>query len=354
MFSATGCVSNSILSSASYEPTRQRLPVKTDPLPELDNLSTHYVSARGTRVVRAVDQVSLRINAGETLGIVGESGSGKSTLALTILRVLPPAARIVAGRMLFEGEDLLEKSDAEMRHVRGKRIAMILQDPMASLNPLFTIGDQVGEPIRVHDGASRATAWSRAKELLKAVRIPSPETRVTQYPHEMSGGMRQRIVGAIAISCEPRLLIADEPNTSLDLTIQAQYLNLLRDLQRQYHLALIFITHNLGIVAKMCDRLAVMYAGRVIESGPVSQIFNSPAHPYTEALLNSIPRMTDNVHRLTAIEGQPPDLAALPPGCAFAPRCPRAFERCRDAAPPEFKPSPGRVARCWLAAGSGA
>jgi oligopeptide/dipeptide ABC transporter ATP-binding protein len=315
----------------------------------LQNLSTHYVSAQGTRVVRAVDDVSLRIHAGETLGIVGESGSGKSTLALTILRILPPAARIVGGKMLFEGEDLIEKSDADMRHIRGKRIAMILQDPMASLNPLFTIGDQVGEPIRVHDGASRATAWNRAKELLKAVRIPSPETRVTQYPHEMSGGMRQRIVGAIGISCEPRLLIADEPTTSLDLTIQAQYLKLLRDLQRQYHLALIFITHNLGIVAKMCDQLAVMYAGRVVESGPVSQIFNAPTHPYTEALLNSIPRMTDNVHRLTAIDGQPPDLAAMSPGCAFAPRCPRVFDRCREAVPPESRPAKGRTARCWLA-----
>ena len=347
-------MSNSTPSSVSYKATRRGLPVTTASLLELQNLATHYVSARGTRVVRAVDDVSLRIHAGETLGIVGESGSGKSTLALTILRILPPAARIVSGKMLFEGEDLLEKSDAEMRHVRGKRIAMILQDPMASLNPLFTIGDQVGEPIRVHDGASRATAWTRAKELLKAVRIPSPETRVTQYPHEMSGGMRQRIVGAIGISCEPRLLIADEPTTSLDLTIQAQYLNLLRDLQRQYHLALIFITHNLGIVAKMCDRLAVMYAGRVIESGPVSQIFNSPAHPYTQALLNSIPRMTDNAQRLTAIEGQPPDLAALPPGCAFTPRCPRAFNRCREASPPEFSEVRGRTARCWLAAGSGA
>jgi ABC-type dipeptide/oligopeptide/nickel transport system ATPase component len=226
-------VSNSIPSSASYEPTGQRLPVKTGPLLEIENLSTHYVSSRGTRVVRAVDQVSLRINAGETLGIVGESGSGKSTLALTILRVLPTAARIVGGRMLFEGEDLVQKSDDEMRHIRGKRIAMILQDPMASLNPLFTIGDQVAEPIRVHEGAGRTTAWNRARDLLKSVRIPSPETRVKQYPHEMSGGMRQRIVGAIGISCEPRLLIADEPTTSLDLTIQAQYLNLLRELQRR-------------------------------------------------------------------------------------------------------------------------
>ena len=252
--------------------------------------------------------------------------------------------------MLFEGEDLVQKSDEEMRHIRGKRIAMILQDPMASLNPLFTIGDQVAEPIRVHEGAGRATAWQRARDLLKSVRIPSPETRVTQYPHEMSGGMRQRIVGAIGISCEPRLLIADEPTTSLDLTIQAQYLNLLRELQRAHGLALIFITHNLGIVAKMCDQLAVMYAGRVVESGPVSRIFNAPAHPYTEALLSSIPRMGDSEQRLTAIEGQPPDLAALPAGCAFAPRCPRAFGRCREETPPELALGEGRTARCWLAA----
>jgi oligopeptide transport system ATP-binding protein len=312
------------------------------PLLELSRLSTHYVSAQGSRVVQAVDDVSLSVEAGETLGIVGESGSGKSTLALSLLRILPPAARIVGGQILFEGEDLLAKSDAEMQHIRGKRIAMILQDPMASLNPLFTIGNQVAEPIRVHEGTRRKTAWERARDLLKAVRIPSPETRVRQYPHEMSGGMRQRIVGAIGISCEPRLLIADEPTTSLDLTIQAQYLKLLRDLQRQYGLALIFITHNLGIVAKMCDRLAVMYAGRVVESGPVSTIFNAPAHPYTEALLNSIPRMSDGRERLTAIDGQPP-------GCAFSARCPRAMPRCREAAPPEFDVGERHQARCWLA-----
>src|SRR3954449_3172733 len=321
------------------------------PLLDIQNLSTHYVSSQGTRVVRAVDDVSLRIHAGETLGIVGESGSGKSTLALTILRVLPPAAQIVSGHMWFEGEDLVRKSDAEMQHVRGKRIAMILQDPMASLNPLFTIGNQVGEPLRVHEGASRASAWDRARQLLKSVRIPSPETRVTQYPHEMSGGMRQRIVGAIGISCEPRLLIADEPTTSLDLTIQAQYLNLLRDLQRAHGLALIFIPHNLGIVAKMCDNLAVMYAGRVVEYGPVSRIFNDPVHPYTRALLNSIPPMTDPDQRLTAIEGQPPDLSALPPGCSFAPRCPNVMARCRSEEPPAFAPEAGRSARCWLAEG---
>ena len=301
-------------------------------------------------MVRAVDEVSLRINAGETLGIVGESGSGKSTLALTILRVLPPAARIVGGRMMFEGEDLVQKSDAEMRHIRGKRIAMILQDPMASLNPLFTIGDQVAEPIRVHEGAAARAAWSRARDLLKAVRIPSPETRVKQYPHEMSGGMRQRIVGAIGISCEPRLLIADEPTTSLDLTIQAQYLNLLRDLQREHGLALIFITHNLGIVAKMCDQLAVMYAGRVVESGPVSRIFNAPAHPYTEALLNSIPRMSDS---RPAADRDRRAAARSGRRCRPAARLPRAARRRSTAAATRrrrtFNPEQGRTARCWLA-----
>ena len=319
------------------------------PLLSLERLSAHYVSQQGTRVVRAVDDVTLSLGAGETLGIVGESGSGKTTLALTLMRLLPPAARIVSGRMMFEGEDLLKKSDEEMRRVRGKRIAMILQDPMASLNPLFSIGNQVAEPIRVHEGATVRSAWQRAVKLLKSVRIASPETRVSQFPHEMSGGMRQRIVGAIGISCEPRLLIADEPTTSLDLTIQAQYLNLLRDLQREHGLALIFITHNLGIVAKMCDQLAVMYAGRVVEQGPVSRIFNAPTHPYTKALLGSIPRMTDGGERLTAIDGQPPDLANLPPGCSFAPRCPSVMTRCRDAEPPEFTTDPGRTARCWLA-----
>ncbi len=287
------------------------------PLLELKGLSTHYVSARGTRVVRAVDEVSLTLAPGSTLGIVGESGSGKSTLALTILRLLPPAAKIVAGQILLEGEDLLTKSDVEMRRVRGKRIAMILQDPMASLNPLFTIGDQVSEPLRAHEGVGRRSAWSRATDLLKSVRIPAPEARVREYPHQMSGGMRQRIVGAIAISCAPRLLIADEPTTSLDLTIQAQYLNLLRDLQREHRLALIFITHNLGIVAKMCDQVAVMYAGRLVEWGPVTRIFDAPAHPYTRA-------------------------------CAFHPRCPQAMSRCREEAPPETALGPSHTARCWL------
>ena len=317
---------------------------------DVRGLSTHYVSARGTRVTRAVDQVSFALEEGETLGIVGESGSGKTTLALSLLRLLPPAARIVAGEVRFEGDDLLRKPAAEMRRIRGKRIAMILQDPMASLNPLFTIGDQVAEPIRVHEGASRGSAWVRARELLRAVRIAAPELRVREYPHQMSGGMRQRIVGAIAISCEPRLLIADEPTTSLDVTIQAQYLNLLRDLQRAHHLAMIFITHNLGIVAKMCDRVAVMYAGRMVEGGPIRKIFNAPAHPYTKALLESIPRLGDGRARLTAIDGQPPDPANPPAGCAFHPRCPRVMDHCRKEAPPELVVGESQTARCWLAA----
>jgi oligopeptide/dipeptide ABC transporter ATP-binding protein len=303
-------------------------------------------------VTRAVQDVSLTLEAGQTLGIVGESGSGKTTLALSILRLLPPAAKIVSGGLRFDGEDLLAKSPREMRHIRGKKIAMILQDPMASLNPLFTIGDQVSEPIRVHEGASRRSAWNRAKELLASVRIAAPERRVREHPHEMSGGMRQRIVGAIAISCEPRLLIADEPTTSLDVTIQAQYLRLLRELQQAHGLALIFITHNLGIVARMCDTVAVMYAGRLIESGPVRRIFDQPSHPYTRALLESIPRLTDTDARLTAIDGQPPDPASLPGGCAFHPRCLKALDRCRVEAPPNYAVGPEHASACWLEEGA--
>src|SRR5256886_9947826 len=322
------------------------------PVLEVKQLQTYFFSAQGTRVVKAVDGVSFTLNEGETLGIVGESGSGKTVTSMSILRLLPPAARIVGGEIWFQGENLLTKSEGEMRQLRGSQLTMILQDPMMSLNPLFTIGEQIAEPLRVHRHMRGTRLLERLKELLRGVRIPSPEVRLREYPHQMSGGMRQRIVGAIGISCEPRLLIADEPTTSLDGTIQAQYLNLLRDLQREHGLALIFITHNLGIVAKMCDQLAVMYAGRVVESGPVRQIFNAPAHPYTQALLNSIPRMSDNRNRLAAIDGQPPDLVALPPGCAFAPRCPSAFDRCRDAAPPQLAIG-DRTGRCWLTAGAG-
>ena len=265
------------------------------------------------------------------------------------MRLLPPAARVVGGEIRFEGEDLLTKSPAEMRAIRGKRIAMILQDPMASLNPLFTIGDQVAESLRVHEGASRGAAWARARALLEAVRISAPAARMREFPHQMSGGMRQRIVGAIAVACEPRLLIADEPTTSLDLTIQAQYLSLLRELQRAHDLAMIFITHNLGIVARMCDAVAVMYAGRVVEAGPIRQIFDKPAHPYTRALLESVPRLDAGAPaRLPAIAGQPPDPSAPPPGCAFHPRCPRAIARCRVEAPPSIPVAAAQTARCWL------
>ncbi|PYN98478.1 MAG: dipeptide/oligopeptide/nickel ABC transporter ATP-binding protein [Candidatus Rokuibacteriota bacterium] len=317
---------------------------------EVDHLTTRYVSARGTRVVEAVSDVSFRLEAGETLGVVGESGSGKTTLALSLMRLLPTAAHIEAGAIRFQGEDLLAKSETEMRRLRGKRIAMILQDPMASLNPLFTVGDQVAETLRAHEGIPRKTAWTRARQLFTAVKIPAPEARVREYPHQLSGGMRQRIVGAIAISCEPKLLIADEPTTSLDVTIQAQYLNLLRELQREHGLALIFITHNLGIVARMCDKVAVMYAGRLVEIGPVRRIFDAPAHPYTQALLESIPRLADSRARLTAIDGQPPDLAALPDGCAFHPRCTKVEDLCRREAPADLAVAEHHRARCWLAA----
>ncbi len=315
---------------------------------EVKNLETHFPTRAG--IVRAVNGVSFYLDTGELLGVVGESGCGKSITALSIMRLIAPPGKIVGGEITFDGRNLLKLSDAEMRQLRGDDIAMIFQDPMTSLNPLMKIGAQIAEPLRLHLNMSKSDAWATAERLMQDVRIPAPGRRLRQYPHEMSGGMRQRIVGAIGISCEPRLLIADEPTTSLDLTIQAQYLNLLRDLQREHGLALIFITHNLGIVAKMCDQLAVMYAGRVVEQGPVSRIFNTPAHPYTRALLGSIPRMTDNREHLTAIEGQPPDLAALPPGCAFAPRCPMAFARCRLEAPPEVAVDEGRTARCWLAA----
>jgi oligopeptide/dipeptide ABC transporter ATP-binding protein len=318
------------------------------PLLELKQLQTYFFSAQGTRVVKAVDGVSLTLAEGETLGIVGESGSGKTVTSLSILRLLPTAARIVGGEILFAGENLLHKSERQMQQVRGSQITMILQDPMMSLNPLFTIGEQIAEPLRVHRGVRGTSLTERIKELLRGVRIPSPEVRMREYPHQMSGGMRQRIVGAISISCEPRLIIADEPTTSLDVTIQAQYLKLLKDLQQRVGLAMIFITHNIGIVAKMCDTVGVMYAGRLVERAPVRTIFNQPAHPYTEALLQAMPKLTDRSERLWNIEGQPPDLANLPPGCPFHPRCPKAEDRCRREVPPEFRVDEGHMTRCWL------
>jgi oligopeptide/dipeptide ABC transporter ATP-binding protein len=317
---------------------------------DVRDLRTHIVTRWGT--IKAVDGVSFALDEGETLGLVGESGSGKSMTCLSIVRLIPrPAARIVGGEVRLEGDDVLAKSDAEMQQIRGRKIAMILQDPMSSLNPVFSIGMQMREPLAMYHGLRGRAVTARAAELLAAVRIPSPAARLRAFPHQLSGGMRQRVVGAMAIAGPPRLLMADEPTTSLDLTIQAQYLGLLKELQQRHRFAMIFVTHNLGIVARTCDRVAVMYAGRIVEIGPVRRIFTEPAHPYTRALLESIPRFGVRRERLTAIAGQPPDLARLGAGCAFAPRCPAAFERCAET-PPEAAIAPGHSARCWLHVGA--
>jgi len=314
---------------------------------DVRDLGTHIVTRWGR--VRAVDGVSFAVGEGETLGLVGESGSGKSMTCLSIVRLVPrPAARIVSGQVLLDGEDLLVKRESEMQGIRGRRVAMILQDPMSSLNPVFSIGMQIREPVASYHGLRGRSLTERATTLLAAVRIPSPAERLRAFPHQLSGGMRQRVVGAMAIAGPPRLLIADEPTTSLDLTIQAQYLNLLKELQERHRLAMIFVTHNLGIVARMCDAVAVMYAGRIVELGPVARIFKAPAHPYTQALLESVPRLGVRAGRLRVIEGQPPDLAHLAPGCAFAPRCPQAMARCRAEAPPETTVGEGHRTRCWL------
>jgi oligopeptide/dipeptide ABC transporter ATP-binding protein len=317
------------------------------PVVQVRDLQTHIVTRWGT--VKAVDGVSFTIREGETLGLVGESGSGKSMTCLSLVRLVPrPAARIVGGQVLLDGEDLLTKSEPEMQRIRGRRVAMILQDPMSSLNPVFSIGMQMREPVRSYHGLRGRVLTERAAALLAAVRIPAPAERLRAFPHQLSGGMRQRVVGAMAIAGPPRLLIADEPTTSLDLTIQAQYLNLLKELQEINRLAMLFVTHNLGIVARMCDSVAVMYAGRIVELGSVRRIFTAPAHPYTRALLQSVPRLGARAERLIAIDGQPPDLAKLPPGCAFAPRCAHAMDRCRTDAPPETALAEGHTTRCWL------
>jgi oligopeptide/dipeptide ABC transporter ATP-binding protein len=319
----------------------------TEPLLRVSGLRTVYSAFGGTRLVRAVEDVSFTIGRGETLGLVGESGSGKTTTCLSILRLLPRGARIEGGQVLLGGQDLMTLSDGAMEDVRGGRIAMILQDPMASLNPVFSVGEQVGEPAYFHRAQRGAALRERVTDLLRAVRIPSPEVRRNEFPHQMSGGMRQRVVGAIALAGEPELIIADEPTTNLDVTIQAQYLDMLKDLQQRTGVALLFITHNLGIVARMCDRVAVMYGGRIVEQGPVREIFDDPRHPYSQALLRSIPKIGSK-EPLYAIPGQPPDLASLPAGCAFAPRCSEAMERCTSETPPNLVIGAEREARCWL------
>jgi oligopeptide/dipeptide ABC transporter ATP-binding protein len=319
----------------------------TAPLLEARGLQTHYFTFGGSRIVKAVENVSFTLGEGETLGLVGESGCGKTTTCLSIVGLLPPAARVVGGEIRLNGTDLTKMSPREMRRVRGSTIGMILQDPMASLNPLFSIYTQVAEPAYYHLGMRRRSLRRRVEELLRAVRIPSPAMRMRGYPHQMSGGMRQRIVGAIALAGGPKLIIADEPTTNLDVTIQAQYLDLLMDIQQETGVALIFVTHNLGIVAKMCHRMAVMYAGRIVEMGAVRDLFSAPKHPYTKALLGSMAKLGSK-EPLFAIPGQPPDLARPPPGCAFHPRCADAMPRCATQDPEDVECGPNWTARCWL------
>ncbi len=316
------------------------------PLLEVQDLRTYFHTKSG--VVKAVDGVSFTLEAGETLGIAGESGCGKSMTALSIMGLVPqPAGRIEGGKVLLSGEDLLTKSRQEMQAIRGKELGMILQDPMTSLNPLFTVGNQLVETLRQHTQSLAGGLRQRALELLQQVKIASPEVRLRDYPHQMSGGMRQRVVGAIAISGTPKVLIADEATTSLDATIQYQYLQLLKEIQQETGLAIIFITHDFGIVAKMCDKVVVMYAGRVVESAGVRDLFNDPAHPYTEALMRSVPDVDEDVDYLYAIDGQPPALDQLPEGCSFAPRCPYVFDRCHSEAPIPLSAGPGHTATCW-------
>ena len=319
--------------------------MQDEPILKVEDLRTYFYTRNG--IVKAVDGISFELQKGETLGIVGESGSGKSMTAWSILGLVPkPAGRIVGGRILYQGENLLDKSDREMQRIRGSGICMVMQDPLTSLNPVLNIGNQILECLRMNPEPSTSSLREQAITLLSRVRIPAAETRLAAYPHQMSGGMRQRVVGAIAVSRAPNLLIADEPTTSLDATIQLQYLGMLKEIQALTGAAIIFITHDFGIVARMCDKVAVMYAGKIVEQADVLQLFDYPAHPYTEALLQSVPDLDTDVDLLPSIEGQPPSLDDLPEGCSFAPRCPYVFEKCSEY-PPEFSTGPGQVARCW-------
>jgi len=320
--------------------------MSSDTILEVRDLATHFHLRRG--VVKAVDGVSFSLKRGEVLGLVGESGCGKSLTALSIMRLLPKSgARTVRGEILLDGEDLLAKSPREMRMLRGAKLSMILQDPQTSLNPVFTIGSQLREALLRRGPASAAQLLKDAVAALRRVEIAAPESRIGQYPHQMSGGMKQRVVGAIAMAGAPRVLIADEPTTALDVTIQLQYLKLLKRLQADTGMAILFITHDFGVVARLCDRVAVMYAGRIIEVGSVREVFERPAHPYTKALIASVPKMTGRQGRLTTIEGQPPSLLDLPIGCRFAPRCGEAFDRCRDAYPQTRDTGQDHTAACW-------
>jgi peptide/nickel transport system ATP-binding protein len=323
------------------------------PLLEVRSLTTEFVSERDgvRRAVRVVDDVSFAIGRGEILALAGESGSGKSITALSILRLVPPPGRISAGSVRLDGRELLTLDERELRHVRGTRIGFVFQEPMTALNPVFTIGDQIAEALQVHGLAKGAAARARAVELLDAVRIPEPARRARDFPHQLSGGMRQRVLIAAAIACRPPLVVADEPTTALDATVQADILDLLVAMRQESGLSLLLITHDLGIVARVADRVAVMYAGRIVETGPARGVLAAPGHPYTRGLLASLPGPIPAT-RLEAIPGAVPDLAALPPGCAFAPRCPARFAACDASRPGAFTVSPGRSARCFLLGGA--
>ena len=320
----------------------------SEPLLEVIDLHTHFHTEDG--VVRAVDGVSYALQPGETLAVVGESGSGKSVTALSILRLIAsPPGRIESGRIVFRGRDLLALSESEMRDLRGRAISMIFQEPMTSLNPVHTCGEQVAEVVRLHERVDRAAARARALEMFRLVGIPSPEQRLDEYPHQMSGGMRQRVMIAMALACRPALLIADEPTTALDVTIQAQILDLLQRLRQELGMAVLLITHDLGVVAETADRVAVMYAGQVVEQCTTREAFRATRHPYTAGLLASLPRLGGDADRLRVIPGQVPDAAAFPSGCRFHPRCPIAVERCRRDMPTLRDVGGGHLARCFRA-----
>lgn len=315
------------------------------PLLSVSNLTTAFATARGE--IRAIEDVSFSLDQGEILGIVGESGSGKSVTALTIMGLLPqPPARVAGGSVLFAGEDLTRFSDTRMQRIRGPGIAMVFQEPMTSLNPVFTIGEQVMETIRAHERLSQRALYARALEMLEKVGIPSATRRMGDYPHQLSGGQRQRVMLAIALACRPRLLIADEPTTALDVTIQAQILDLMMDLRDEFGMAIIIITHNMGVVAETADRVLVMYAGRIVEEAPVARLFDRPLHPYTRGLLDCVPSLEQEQARLVAIRGTLPDPAHRPPGCRFSQRCQHAVAACTAALPPLEVFDPGHMAAC--------
>jgi oligopeptide transport system ATP-binding protein len=319
----------------------------SEPLLEVQDLKTVFPTRDG--VVKAVDGVSFRLDPGETLGIVGESGSGKSVTALSVMRLLQHPGKVVGGQVIYKGRDLTKVSEGEMQEIRGQEIAMIFQDPMTSMNPVFRTGWQVAEPVRLHQSLDKTRAMGVAVSMLGKVGIPSPESRARDYPHQFSGGMRQRAMIAMGLTTMPKVLIADEPTTALDVTIQAQILELLRNVNREFGTATILITHNLGVVAGMCERVMVMYAGRIVESGPTVDVFAHPKHPYTWSLLRSIPRLDAERHEpLKPIEGLPPDLMALPPGCAFHPRCSFKVERCSRDIPALNRVGETQLAACWV------